>query len=159
LDALLIVYFGISAVVRRLRRAGYRAKPAALDARKAVAVALSFPVAFAYTVALSLFLSKYYGLPYSSQYFPNHGSGHPLYLSTGYVANPFNTAWDDDIFQVNYITFSDRFFGWTYPEWGDVIQPALRHEYARIVAEDPMVLVRNVVEKTGLLHRYFTDVG
>jgi len=157
LDALLIAFFVVSALVRRLRRSGYHKKPAALEARKALAIALSFPVAFAYTVALSLFLSKYYGLPYSSNYIPSHGSGHPLYLSTGYVANPFNIAWDDDIFQVNYITISDRFFRWSYPEWSEVSQPALRNEYKRVVAEDPMLFVRNVVEKTKLTHRYLTD--
>jgi hypothetical protein len=159
LDALLIAMFAISSVVSRKRRAGYWKKPAAVAATKAVSIAVSFPVAFAYTVLLSVFLSVYYGLPYSSQYIPSHGNGHPLYLSTGYVANPFNTAWDDDIFQVNCITLTDRFFRWTYPEWGDVIQPALRHEYERIVIEDPMLLIRNVIEKTRLMHWYLTDTN
>jgi len=159
LDAFLIAYFGGSALAWRLRRSGYRERPAGLEARKALAIAVSFPIAFVYTVALSLFLSKYYGLPYSANYIPSHGSGHSLYLSTGYVANPFNTGWDDDIFQVNYMTFSDRLFTMSYPEWTEIIEPALGDEYKRTVAEDPMVFIRNVVEKTKLAHRYLNDAS
>ena len=118
---------------------------------------MSFPVAFLYTAALSAFLSLYYGLPYSFQYIPNHGNGSSLYISAGYAANPFNIAWDDSVFQVNYMTFSDRFFTLTYPQWKAVIEPALFDEFARTVVEDPMVYVRNTVEKARLAHRYLVD--
>ena len=72
---------------------------------------------------------------------------------------PFNSGWDDDIFQVNYMTFSDRHFTLSYPDWLTVIEPGLRVEYRRAIAEDPMVFVRNVFEKTRLAHRYLTDDG
>jgi hypothetical protein len=159
LDALLIAYFAVVALSWRLKRSGYRERPAAIAARKALAISVSFPVAFAYTLALSLFMSRYYGLPYSSDYIPNHGSGHSLYISLGYAANPFNSGWDDDIFHVNYMTFSDRHTTLVHPEWRRIIDPGLRAEYMRAVAEDPMVFVRNVIEKTRLAHRYLTDDG
>ena len=156
LDAVVMAWFAASALASRLRR---RRKQAALYARKTLAIALSIPSAFAFTVVVAAFLSAWYRLPFSLDYVPTHGSGHPLYLSTGYAHNPFNTAWDDDVFQVNYMTFSDRFFVWVYPDWMKTIQPALIAEYRRHVVEDPMVLVRNVVEKARLVNRYMTDAG
>src|SRR5207248_2962730 len=60
---------------------------------------------------------------------------------------------------LNYIVFTDRFFKMAYPAWMDTVQPALVAEYRRHVIEDPMVLVRNVVEKVRLLHLYLTDAS
>jgi len=159
LDAAFIVWFAASAVARRLERSGSRAAAAASDARKAFALALSLPAALLFTAIVAASLSAYYRLPFSTDYIPNHGSGQPLYLSTGYAPNPFNVAWDDDVYQVNYMTFSDRFFSMAYPGWRKTIQPALASEYRRHIAEDPMVLARNVVAKIGLAHRYLTDPG
>src|SRR5205814_3561914 len=119
LDAAFIGWFAVSAVAQRIERPRSRLAAPGSDARKAFALALSAPIALLFTAVVAASLSAWYRLPFSTDYIPNHGSGHSLYLSTGYAPNPFNVAWDDDVFQVNYMTFTDRFFRIAYPAWID----------------------------------------
>ena len=61
-----------------------------------------------------------------------HGSGHSLYMSLGYLSNPYNISWRDNvaIIQSQLIAPGTRFDSSDY-------QGVLREEWLRIVLTSP----------------------
>jgi hypothetical protein len=81
-----------------------------------------------------------------------HGSGWPLYLSLGYVSNPYNIGWRDPIGQLH-VTLIDRTVVYGHPAF----QSMLRREWFRLVAEHPAVLARNIVAKAKTANENLTE--
>jgi hypothetical protein len=76
-----------------------------------------------------------------------HGLGGPLYLSLGYVSNPFNIGWRDPIGILH-----ARLAMLPEPYPGDAAaQDILLNEFLRIVTMEPWLLVRNIVAKAERL--------
>jgi hypothetical protein len=89
-----------------------------------------------------------WGTPYRETAIAEHGVGFPLYLSLGYVSNPFNIGWRDPIGQVHASLITPG-VGFDDPEF----QPILLHEYEHIVVSRPWLFLRNVVAKIVRVHQ------
>ena len=96
-------------------------------------------------------VSRAWGTPMSETPIAQHGAGLPLYLSLGYVSNPFNIGWRDPIGMMHAgliapgVTYDDPRFHQT-----------LFDEYVRIVESRPWLLVRNIVAKAARIHAVAT---
>lgn len=82
-----------------------------------------------------------WGTPYSETRVALHGDGHSLYLSLGWIPNPYNISWRDNVGLIHskLVSPSTRLDG----DYIDV----LRREWLRIVLESPWLPVENVVAK------------
>jgi hypothetical protein len=89
--------------------------------------------------------SRAWGTPFSQTSFAVHGSGWPLYLSLGYVSNPFNIGWRDPIGQVHAHLINPAIRVDSDPAF----QRTLLSEYERIVVSEPWLLLRNVRAKAA----------
>jgi hypothetical protein len=76
-----------------------------------------------------------------------HGAGAPLYLSLGYVSNPFNIAWRDPVGVVHARLIVPGMGFWD-PEY----QPTLFREFVDIVISRPWLLLENVAAKAQRVH-------
>jgi len=95
--------------------------------------------------------SRAWGTAYAETPAAAHGSGAPLYLSLGYVSNPFNIGWRDGIYSLHALLLSPTV------KFGDAdYQAALSREYTRIVVGRPWLLVRNVLAKAARVHALAT---
>jgi len=92
--------------------------------------------------------SRAWGTSFSETSAAAHGSGWPLYLSLGYVSNPFNIAWRDPIGQVHALLMNPS-LRYGAPDF----QETLLREYVRIVIDRPWLLLRNLAAKAARLHR------
>jgi hypothetical protein len=80
-----------------------------------------------------------------------HGSGAPLYLSLGYVSNPFNLGWRDPIYQLHAQLIAPDL------KYGDgEYQRRLLREYVGIVISRPWLLVENIAAKAARVHALST---
>ena len=95
--------------------------------------------------------SRAWGTSYADTPAVAHGSGAPLYLSLGYVSNPFNIGWRDPIYQLHAVLISPGL------KYGDAdYQPTLFREYVRIVLSRPWLLVENMMAKAARVHALAT---
>jgi hypothetical protein len=93
-------------------------------------------------------ISRSLGSQFSETRAAEHGIGGPLYLSLGYVSNPFNIGWRDPIAVLHAILAT---LPRPYP--GDAAaQEILRDEFLRIVTSEPWLLVRNIAAKARRVH-------
>jgi hypothetical protein len=98
-----------------------------------------------------LMFSRAWGTSYTETSAAAHGSGWPLYLSLGYVENPYNIGWRDPIGQVHALLIAPGV------RYGDVaFQPTLFREYLRIVATRPWLLLDNIRAKAARVHALAT---
>ncbi len=94
-----------------------------------------------------LWMARTWGTPFATTGVVAHGSGAPLYLSLGYVSNPYNIAWRDPVGQVHAALAAP---GMVYSN--PLFQPTLLQEYVRIVVERPSLFLRNVASKALRIH-------
>jgi len=96
-------------------------------------------------------ISRQMGTPYANTPAIEHGSGWPLYLSLGYVSNPFNIAWRDPIGQVHAWLIASR------PVASNAaVHSMLMREYLDIVIARPWLLLQNVAAKAARVHTLAT---
>lgn len=89
-----------------------------------------------------------WGIPYSETRVALHGAGHSLYMSLGYVANPYNISWRDNVGVVH-----ARLIDPTVRIDGAYME-VLRGEAIRIALESPWLVRDNLVGKlTDLRNR------
>lgn len=89
------------------------------------------------------------GTPFADTPAPAHGAGGPLYMSLGYVSNPFNIGWRDPIGQTHAVLIAPDVTS-------DEQQQTLFDEYVRIVESRPWLLVRNIAAKAARIHAVAT---
>src|SRR5438067_532905 len=94
------------------------------------------------------YISRQLRTPYAETAAIEHGSGFPLYLSVGYVSNPFNIAWRDPIGYVHARLISPNLAP-GYP----ALQSTLYREYLQVVFSRPWLLLQNVAAKAVRVHR------
>ncbi|MBL8155730.1 MAG: hypothetical protein JNM70_16220 [Anaerolineae bacterium] len=84
--------------------------------------------------------------PYADTRIAMHGEGHSLYLSLGYVSNPYNISWRDNVASIHseLINPDTRIDSPNYHQ-------VLRDEWLRIVWENPWLIVENVASKARTL--------
>lgn len=88
---------------------------------------------------------------YSTVSIPEHGKGHPLYLSLGFAANPQNIVYNDYVATQHYrILTGGRQFSWTDPAYDRF----LLGTFKKIIIEDPLLLLENIHRKTISLHQF-----
>jgi hypothetical protein len=93
------------------------------------------------------FIGRAMGIPFAETAPVEHGSGWPLYLSLGYVSNPFNIAWRDPIGNIHAGLIANG------PVVGNAaVQHILLHEYASIVVTRPWLMVDNIIAKATRIH-------
>jgi hypothetical protein len=92
--------------------------------------------------------SRAWGTPFSETPVAVHGDGWPLYLSLGYVSNPFNIGWRDPIGEVHARLINPAIKLNADPAF----QRALLEEYERIVISRPWLLLRNLAAKAARVH-------
>jgi len=80
-----------------------------------------------------------------------HGSGWPLYLSLGYISNPFNIAWRDPIGQIHAGLITSQPLN-----TDEVIHAILQREYLDIIVTRPWLLLENVAAKAARIHALAT---
>ena len=85
--------------------------------------------------------------PYADTRVAMHGSGHSLYMSLGYLSNPYNISWRDNvaIIQSQLIAPGTRFDSSDY-------QRVLREEWLRIVLTSPGLEIENIFAKAKVLY-------
>ena len=116
--------------------------------RRAVAGGLLLIVATAGIVPLERWcFSLAWGTPFRETAIAEHGVGFPMYLSLGYVSNPFNIGWRDPIGQVHASLITPG-VGFESPEF----QPLLLREYEHIVISRPWLFLSNVLAKIERVH-------
>lgn len=93
--------------------------------------------------------SRAWGTPYADTRVALHGSGWPLYLSLGYVSNPFNIGWRDPIGEIHARLIHPEIVMNADP----LFQQTLLEEYERIVFDRPWLLVRNIIAKAARVHQ------
>jgi hypothetical protein len=89
-----------------------------------------------------------YQIPFSKVELPAHGTGFPLYLSLGFVSNPYNIAWEDEL-----AIMAHRLATGKPLTWDMAGQARLVAEWKRIVMESPFLVLKNIAEKALFLHR------
>jgi hypothetical protein len=99
-----------------------------------------------------LAIARVTGNTYAETAAIEHGFGGPLYLSLGYVSNPFNLAWRDPIAQVHALLIDPAI-----KSAGPEIQAMLLREFATIVINRPWLLIRNVVARAERIHALATQ--
>jgi hypothetical protein len=92
-------------------------------------------------------LSRQMRTPYSQTPAIEHGSGWPLYLSLGYVSNPFNIAWRDPIGQLHASLITSQ-----VEASNAAIHATLMGEYVSTIVSRPWLLLKNVAEKAARVH-------
>jgi hypothetical protein len=100
-------------------------------------------------------LSRAFGTPYAETQIATHGSGWPLYLSLGYVSNPYNIGWRDPIGEIHARIINPSIVRNADPEF----QATLLREYQRIVFERPWVFLRNFTAKAVRVHQLVGSVS
>ncbi len=75
-----------------------------------------------------------------------HGEGHSLYLSLGYISNPYNISWRDNVASIH-SELIDADVRIDSPNYHQV----LRDEWIRIVWESPWILLENMIAKANAL--------
>jgi len=144
----LILMAGLALLARRTSRAPDATTLGRLARRAAIGGLLLVVANGAVQPIERLMFSRAWGTPFAETSAASHGSGWPLYLSLGYVSNPFNIAWRDPIGQVHAQLISPNLrYG------GPDFQRALLREYLRIVIDRPWLLLRNVAAKASRLHQ------
>jgi len=99
--------------------------------------------------------SRAFGTPYGDTQVAVHGSGSPLYLSLGYVSNPYNIGWRDPIAELHARLIKPTIVRNADPD----LQATLVREFRRIVFERPWVFVRNVGAKAVRVHQLVGTVS
>jgi len=92
--------------------------------------------------------SRAWGTPYAETPVAVHGSGWPLYLSLGYVSNPFNIGWRDPIGELHARLINPAIKLNADPAF----QRTLLEEFERIVVSRPWLLLRNFAAKAARVH-------
>ena len=92
--------------------------------------------------------SRAWHTPYSQTSIAVHGSGWPLYLSLGYVSNPFNIGWRDPIGEIHARLINPAIVLNADPAF----QRTLLEEFRRIVIARPWLLLQNMVAKAFRIH-------
>jgi hypothetical protein len=92
--------------------------------------------------------SRAWGTPFSETTIAVHGSGWPLYLSLGYISNPFNIGWRDPIGEIHARLINPEIKLNADP----IFQQTLLEEFERIVFTRPWLLIRNVLAKGARVH-------
>src|SRR6202022_4190324 len=90
--------------------------------------------------------SRAWGTPFAVTTTAEHGAGWPLYLSLGYVSNPFNIGWRDPIGQLHARLIANLGYG------DPAFQSTLLREFQQIVVTRPWLLIRNVSAKAARVH-------
>lgn len=112
------------------------------------------------TASLILFIVIVYAMPfavralyaltfqqeYAATKLAMHGDGHSLYLSLGFVPNPYNIVWRDNVAMVH----SELIRPGTGVE-SPYYMSTLRDEWLRITLSDPKLVIENMVAKAGNL--------
>lgn len=81
-----------------------------------------------------------------------HGAGYPLFLSLGFVNNPYNIAWDDDCAVAQGLLIEGA------PWYEDANgQKKLAALWLSRVKKDPALLLRGILAKSLYLVRYFSN--
>lgn len=113
-----------------------------------VAVSLLFFAAgfLCLTRVISTYVASRTRRPISS-----HGAGYPLYGGLGFVENAYNIAWDDDLIDI--MGMIDTKYAWS-PK-SPVHQRGALDRAVLIFAEDPLLLIRNVVAKAKYVFDYW----
>jgi hypothetical protein len=71
-----------------------------------------------------------------------HGAGHPVYLGLGYVDNPYNISWRDQVGRIHELLIRPDI-----PIENHAYQDVLRNEWLRVVLESPWILFENMWAK------------
>lgn len=112
------------------------------------------------TASLILFIVIVYAMPfavralyaftfqqdYAATKLAMHGDGHSLYLSLGFIPNPYNIVWRDNVAMVH----SELIRPGTGVE-SPYYMSTLRDEWIRIATSDPRLVIDNMVAKAGNL--------
>jgi hypothetical protein len=147
LGVALVVASAITWLVVR-RSAAPRVKASSVLARRALGGGLLLLLANAAAVPLERWcFAMAWGKPFSETARSGHGVGWPMYLSLGYVSNPYNIGWRDRIGEVHAQLIRPRLYT-DDPEF----QPTLLREYERVVIDRPWLLVRNVLARARRIH-------
>jgi hypothetical protein len=138
------------ALIARRRSGAETSKHAGVGAfvRRATAGGLLLIAANAAAMPLErVVMSRQMGTPFAETPAIAHGSGWPMYLSLGYVSNPFNIAWRDPIGQVHALLISSGAISGSA-----AVHSTLMREYLSIVVSRPWVLLQNVAAKAARIH-------
>jgi hypothetical protein len=135
--------------VRRTSRPEMSAQASILT-RRALAGGLLLILANAAVVPLERWcFAIAWRAPFSETAMTGHGVGWPMYLSLGYVSNPYNIGWRDPIGQVHAELIEPGLDSYFYtPE----AQSILLREYCRIVISRPWLFIENVVARARRIH-------
>jgi hypothetical protein len=114
--------------------------------RTGVAVIVAAAVVFATPFGARAIFAITFEQPYADTRIAMHGEGHSLYLSLGYVSNPYNISWRDNVASIHseLINPDTRIDSPNYHQ-------VLRDEWLRIVWENPWIPLENVVAKASAL--------
>ncbi len=121
-------------------------------ARVVVTVAVMLGGILFVNTSARVFYSIAWRQPFSETVLLRRGIGHPLYMSLGFVSNPFNIGWKDQISQIH-IELMDP----TIPiDYTEPFQDRLIQEWFGLVSERPQTLVENTGQKLAFIHALFT---
>lgn len=96
-----------------------------------------------------------WGIPFGETTTAVHGAGHSLYLSLGYVPNPYAISWRDNVAMSH-----SRLIDPTVRLEDSRYQSVLRNEALRIMVESPWLVWTNVIKKTQNTSRWLrTSAG
>ena len=138
----------VTRVAARVRAASGVSAQASVLARRAIAGGLLLIFATGAVIPLERWcLAIAWGTPFSETAITGHGAGWPMYLSLGYVSNPYNIAWRDPIGEVHSQLINPSLYA-GHPEF----QQTLMREYERIAIAAPWLVIRNVLARAGRVH-------
>jgi len=148
LGAALVGAAVVTWVAARVRAASGVSAQASVLARRAIAGGLLLIFATGAVIPLERWcLALAWGTPFSETSITGHGAGWPMYLSLGYVSNPYNIAWRDPIGEVHSQLINPGLYA-GHPEF----QQTLMREYERIAIAAPWLVIRNVLARAGRVH-------
>ncbi|NJL92467.1 MAG: hypothetical protein HC915_01475 [Anaerolineae bacterium] len=103
---------------------------------------------------LTLAFAASWNRPFNESQATAHDNGHNLYLGLGYVLNPYNIAWRDNVSEAH-LWLVD--YGASISDGGN--QRAMRGEWFRITLADPATLVRNLAAKFLVLQHLIMKIS
>lgn len=127
-----------------IRKVSPKSPLVSLARRAAITSALLLVGYFVLRNFFRLVYASAWGISPSEVVLANHGMGHSLYLGLGFVSNPFNIAWSDDVGLIH----GNQIQPGACPYYQQVCLDVLQRRFFEIVLEHPDLLVRNIFAKS-----------